>query len=83
MHTYTNAMYYVCIQEADAHNGSVQPQGVIMIKYIKLDRGVSVCDKSGELSINIGSKTVLLKGKDKAEARAWMTSITMWQLHTA
>ena len=54
-----------------------------MIKYIKLDRGVSVCDKSGELSINIGSKTVLLKGKDKAEARAWMTSITMWQLHTA
>jgi len=69
--------------EADARNDAVQPQGVIMIKYIKLDRGVEVDDKSGELSIIIGAKTVHLKGKDKAEARAWMSSITQWQLHTA
>lgn len=54
-----------------------------MIKYIKLDRGVEVDDKSGELSITIGAKTVHLKGKDKAEARAWMSNITQWQLHTA
>lgn len=71
------------MQDADARGGSVPPQGVIMIRYIKLDRGVEVDDKSGELSICIGAKTVHLKGKDKAEARAWMSSITLWQLHTA
>jgi hypothetical protein len=70
-------------QEADAHSGSVPPQGVIMIQYIKLDRGVTVDDKSGELAICIGTKTVHLKGKDKGEVRAWMSSITQWQLHTA
>jgi hypothetical protein len=54
-----------------------------MIQYIKLDRGVTVDDKSGELAICIGTKTVHLKGKDKGEVRAWMSSITQWQLHTA
>jgi hypothetical protein len=70
-------------QEADARNADVQPQGVIMIKYIKLDRGVEVDDKTSEISINIGSKTVHLRAKDKSEARAWLSNITQWQLHTA
>jgi hypothetical protein len=75
--------YTVLLQEADARNADVQPQGVIMIKYIKLDRGVEVDDKTNEISINIGSKTVHLRAKDRAEARAWLSSITQWQLHTA
>lgn len=54
-----------------------------MIQYISLDRGVQVDDKSGELSIRVGTKTIHLKGKDKSEGRAWQSSITQWQLHTA
>jgi hypothetical protein len=69
-------------QKDDAHSGTVAPQGVIMVKYIKVDRGVEVNDK-GELVIQIGGKTITLKGKDKAEVRAWASSITQWQLHTA
>ena len=36
-----------------------------------------------ELDINIGSKTVHLRATDKAEARAWQSSITQWMLHSA
>lgn len=36
-----------------------------------------------ELDINIGSKTVHLRASDKAEARAWMSNITQWMLHSA
>jgi hypothetical protein len=70
-------------QEEDARSDSVQPQGVIMVKYIKADRGVEVDDKSGELTINIGAKTVHLKGKDRSEARAWQSVITEWMMFTA
>ena len=54
-----------------------------MVKYIKVDRGVEVDDKSGELTINIGSKSIHLKAASKAEARAWMSNITAWMIHVA
>lgn len=68
------------IQESDAHNATVQPQGVIMVKYIKTDKGVEVEEK--EISIHIGAKNVRLKADSTVEARAWLSNITQWQLHT-
>ena len=61
----------------------MQPQGVIMIKFIKTDRGVEVEDKTHEISIHIGAKNVRLKADSTSEARAWLSNITQWQLHTA